>query len=131
MADSLRLRQVLLNLVSNALKYSPVGSVIEISLDRDDEQITLRVHDHGLGVPLEDQERLFERFVRLERDMNSPVRGAGLGLYISKQLIEAMGGRIWVESGGVPNTGSVFAFTLRRAKPGQERKEFTLARQEA
>src|SRR5437763_11460277 len=116
MADSLRLRQVLLNLVSNALRYSPVGSVIEISLDRDDEQITLRVHDHGLGVPLEDQERLFERFVRLERDMNSPVRGAGLGLYISKQLIEAMGGRIWVESDGQPGQGSRFVFTLPSAQ---------------
>ena len=130
MGDSLRLRQVLLNLVSNALKYSPVGSVIEISLDRDDEQITLRVHDHGLGVPLEDQERLFERFVRLERDMNSPVRGAGLGLYISKQLIEAMGGRIWVESTGIPGGGSVFAFTLKRSKVGEKPQGLRLEHQE-
>jgi signal transduction histidine kinase len=130
MADSLRLRQVLLNLVSNALKYSPVGSVIEISLDRDDEQITLRVHDHGLGVPLEDQERLFERFVRLERDMNSPVRGAGLGLYISKQLIEAMGGRIWVESAGIPGGGSIFAFTLKRSKVSEKPQRLRLEHQE-
>ena len=56
----------------------------------------------------------FERFVRLERDMNSPVRGVGLGLAISKQLVEAMGGRIWVESSGEEGKGSVFAFSLKR-----------------
>ena len=129
-ADYLRLRQVLLNLVSNALKYSPAGSPIEISLGMDDEQITLGLHDHGLGVPLEDQERLFERFVRLERDINSPVRGAGLGLYISKQLIEAMGGRIWIESTGVPNEGSIFAFTLKRFKVSEKPRRPRLEHQE-
>jgi signal transduction histidine kinase len=130
MADHMRLRQVLLNLVSNALKYSPGGSSIEISATGDDEEITLRIRDYGAGVPLEDQKRLFERFVRLERDMNSTIRGAGLGLYISKQLVEAMGGCIWLESTGIPREGSTFAFMLRRASitpellgstPGQEK----------
>ena len=115
MADDLRLRQVLLNLVSNALKYSSVGSDVAISADIHDEEVTLRVRDHGLGIPPADQQHLFERFVRLNRDINSPVRGAGLGLYISKQLIEAMGGRIWVESSGNPGEGSTFAFTLKGA----------------
>ena len=115
MADDLRLRQVLLNLVSNAIKYSPVGGGIEIAGGADGEMVTVQVHDYGLGVPLDQQERLFERFVRLERDMNSPVRGAGLGLYISKQLIQAMGGRIWLESRGVKGEGSTFYFTLRCA----------------
>ena len=73
------------------------------------------MRDYGLGIPLAEQERLFERFVRLERDMNSPARGAGLGLYISKQLVEAMGGRIWVESTGMPDEGSTFIFTLQRS----------------
>ena len=130
MADNLRLRQVLLNLVSNALKYSPAGSPIEISMDMDDEQITLGVHDHGLGVPQEDQERLFGRFVRLERDMNSSVRGAGLGLYISKQLIEAMGGRIWIESTGVPDEGSICAFTLKLSKVSEKPQWSRLEHQE-
>lgn len=130
MADHMRLRQVLLNLVSNALKYSPGGSSIEISATGDDKEISLRIRDYGAGVPLEDQKRLFERFVRLERDMNSTIRGAGLGLYISKQLVEAMGGCIWLESTGIPREGSTFAFTLRRASvnpgllgpiPGQEK----------
>ena len=75
----------------------------------------VRVRDYGLGVPADQQERLFERFVRLERDMNSPARGAGLGLYISKQLIEAMGGHIWLESRGVAGEGTSFFFTLRSA----------------
>jgi len=126
MADNVRLRQVLLNLVSNALKYSPPGSGIEITMDVDDERVTVRVQDHGLGVPQEEQEHLFERFVRLERDMNSPVRGAGLGLYISRQLVEAMGGRIWVESTGVPDEGSTFAFTLKRSKSGVDTQGHSL-----
>ncbi len=115
MADDLRLRQVLLNLMSNAIKYSPAGSRIEIAGELDGEMVKVRVRDYGLGVPLDQQERLFERFVRLERDMNSPARGAGLGLYISKRLIEAMGGRIWLESNGVAGEGSVFFFTLHAA----------------
>ena len=119
MADDLRLRQVLLNLVSNVLKYSPAGSPIAITADVHDEDVTLYVRDSGLGVPLEDQQHLFERFMRLDRDMNSPVRGAGLGLYISKQLIEAMGGRIWVESTGHPGEGSTFSFTLKSAMVSQ------------
>ena len=114
-ADKIRLRQILLNLLSNALKYSPTGSDIEIAVDMNEEEVTLRVRDYGLGIPLAEQERLFERFVRLERDMNSPARGAGLGLYISKQLVEAMGGRIWVESTGMPDEGSTFIFTLQRS----------------
>ncbi len=114
-ANELRLRQVLLNLVSNALKYSPAGTEVNIASRTDDENVTVRIRDRGLGVPQKDQERLFERFVRLERDMNSSIRGAGLGLYISKQLIEAMGGRIWMESTGKEGEGSVFVFTLKCA----------------
>jgi signal transduction histidine kinase len=113
-ADELRLRQIILNLISNALKYSTVGSPLEISASVGSQTVTLYIRDYGRGVPPEDQTRLFERFVRLERDMNSPVRGVGLGLAISKQLVEAMGGRIWVESSGEEGKGSVFAFSLRR-----------------
>ncbi len=119
-ADRMRLRQVLLNLISNAFKYSPEGSPIEINAVQDEQQVRLSVRDYGLGVPERDQPLLFERFVRLERDLNSPVRGAGLGLYISKQLVEAMGGRIWLESSGVPGEGSLFIFVLQLAAQEQE-----------
>lgn len=116
-ADDLRLRQILLNLVSNALKYSPQGTPIQILALQGQGLVKISVRDYGLGVPREEQERLFERFVRLERDMNSPVRGAGLGLYITKRLVGAMGGRLWVESSGTPGEGSIFSFTLQRALP--------------
>ncbi|HLX57729.1 MAG TPA: ATP-binding protein [Ktedonobacteraceae bacterium] len=113
-ADELRLRQIILNLVGNAVKYSPAASPLEISASVTLEESTLRIRDFGSGIPPGDQPRLFERFVRLERDMNSPVRGAGLGLYISKQLVEAMGGHMWVESSGKEGEGSVFAFSLKQ-----------------
>ena len=119
MADELRLRQIILNLVGNAFKYSPAGSPIHISARSGDTLSTLSIRDYGSGVPPEDQKRLFERFVRLERDMNSPMRGAGLGLYIGKQLVEAMGGEIWVESTGREGEGSLFAFTLMLNQPSQ------------
>jgi signal transduction histidine kinase len=116
-ADSTRLRQVLLNLLSNALKYSPSGSDLHITATTGDCLVTVRVRDYGSGVPIAVQSQLFQRFVRMERDMNSPVRGAGLGLFISRQLIEAMGGQLWVESEGIPGRGSTFIFTLRCKGP--------------
>lgn len=130
MADDMRLRQVLLNLVNNAMKYSPMKTNVDITCEMDDEYVIVRVRDYGLGVPLKDQGRLFERFMRLERDMNSGVRGAGLGLYISKRLIGAMKGRIWVESAGVPDEGSVFAFALKRAEVAQEKANQSIGQQE-
>lgn len=112
-ADDDRLRQVLLNLMSNALKYSAEGSNICISAQYAEEQVIVRIHDNGLGIPQDQQEQLFERFVRLERDINSPVRGAGLGLFICRRLLEAMGGRIWIESNGTVGGGSALAFALQ------------------
>src|SRR5579885_3238291 len=118
-ADDLRLRQILLNLVSNAFKYSPPGSPILIIAEQQDENLTIRVRDFGAGITQTDQQRLFERFMRLERDMNSPVRGAGLGLYICKQLVDAMGGHIWIESTGRRGEGSTFAFSLKLYQPSR------------
>ncbi len=118
-ADDLRLRQILLNLVSNAFKYSPPGSPILIIAEQQDENVTIRVRDFGAGITQTDQQRLFERFMRLERDMNSPVRGAGLGLYICKQLVDAMGGHIWIESTGRRGEGSTFAFSLKLYQPSR------------
>jgi len=121
-ADETRLRQVLANLLSNALKYSDAGSPITIIAERDPDrqQITIRVRDQGLGVPPEEVGRLFQRFVRLKREQGGPVRGTGVGLYLCRVLVEAMGGEIWVESSGVPGAGSTFAFTLPTPPSGAD-----------
>ncbi len=114
-ASAHHVREILLNLLSNAFKYSPPGTPVLISVLPGKDSVTVSVRDFGHGVPPELQNNLFEQFVRLERDMNSPVRGAGLGLAICKQLVEAMGGRIWVTSTGIPGEGSTFSFTLQRS----------------
>jgi signal transduction histidine kinase len=122
------LHQVLVNLLSNAFKYSPRGTPITISAElfvrssmngtQDDlPEVQVCVQDAGPGIPPVDIPLLFGKFVRLERDMVGSVRGTGLGLYISKQMVENMGGRIWVESSGVSGEGSRFCFTLDALPP--------------
>ena len=124
-ADRQYLHRILLNLLSNAFKYSPDGATITLSAQVVQnaaeasegmlEQICISVQDAGQGIPQEEIPVLFGKFVRLKRDMLGTVRGTGLGLYISKQLVEAMGGHIWVESAGIPGLGSRFCFTLPTA----------------
>jgi signal transduction histidine kinase len=118
LADEVRLKQILHNLISNALRYSSPQTLIRIAAKNDLEarKISIQVIDHGFGIPLEKQSIIFDRFVRLERDMHGMVRGSGLGLYITRQLVEAMGGTITVESTGVENGGSTFSFTLPPAE---------------
>lgn len=112
-ADKQYLRQVLHNLVSNAIKYSPTETTITLHAEISEaEQVCICVKDSGPGVPLNEQQYLFQKFVRLKRDLSSKVRGTGLGLYVCKQLVEAMHGRIWVESTGVDGEGSKFYFML-------------------
>lgn len=114
-ADPARLRQVLLNISVNALKYSIAGTPVMYSartvLDHVPSAI-ISITDKGKGIKPEDQQQLFQRFVRLESDLNSTVRGSGLGLYISRRLIEAMDGKIWIESSGIPGAGSTFHIQL-------------------
>ncbi|GCE05652.1 sensor histidine kinase [Dictyobacter aurantiacus] len=117
-ADPLRLHQVLMNISTNALKYSAPGTPLLFSAGRSPEQdkmVVISVTDKGKGIAPQDQTRIFQRFYRLESDMNSPIRGSGLGLYISRRLIEAMGGKIWIESRGVPGGGSTFHILLPMA----------------
>jgi signal transduction histidine kinase len=124
-ANSQYVRQVLRNLLSNAFKYAPVNTPIEVkaALYRPNEQtedqpmICISVRDAGPGIPALELPRLFGQFFRLERDINGKIRGTGLGLYVSKQLVEAMGGQIWVESSGIAGEGSRFRFTLPSAYP--------------
>jgi signal transduction histidine kinase len=112
-ADEVRLREVLVNLLTNALKYSPPGTPIAVRAAREPSgEAGVQIIDHGPGLSPAEQIKLFQRFARLERELNSQERGSGLGLYISRRLIEAMHGRIWVESSGIPGEGANFRFTL-------------------
>lgn len=134
--EPIRLQQVLTNLLSNAIKYSPATAPIEVTAQvvqdtttqdggrwrqrtitttTTTEMVEIAIRDHGLGVPLDQQDLLFHRFTRLPRDLASQVRGNGLGLYLCRTLITAMGGRIWLESSGVPGEGTTFRIRLPRA----------------
>jgi signal transduction histidine kinase len=118
-ADEGRLRQVLVNLLANALKYSAPGTPIDLTAELPAVgQVQFSLRDHGFGVPPRDIPKLFNRFVRLERDIAGSARGTGVGLYMCRVLVEAMGGRIWVESRGIPGDGSTFSFVLPAAPQG-------------
>jgi two-component system, OmpR family, phosphate regulon sensor histidine kinase PhoR len=96
--DEDRLRQVLLNLVDNAVKYSPNGGRIEVRLEPRDDGLRIRVRDEGLGIPHGEQQRIFGKFYRVDAQQISGVGGTGLGLYICRELVRRMDGRIWVTS---------------------------------
>jgi two-component system phosphate regulon sensor histidine kinase PhoR len=113
-ADADKVRQVVVNLVENAIKYSPDGGRVEVGVEEQDSSIRFHVRDQGLGVAPEDQERIFEKFYRADPQMVRGVGGTGLGLYICKELIDRMGGRIWVEPNG--DQGSNFVFDLPTAE---------------
>lgn len=110
--DEQRLRQVLENLLSNAIKYSPDGGTIRVSGRVDKRYVYIAVTDEGIGIPESEQEQIFERFYRVENALSRRTQGAGLGLYLCRAIVEAHGGRIWVES--KPGYGSTFVFTLPR-----------------
>jgi signal transduction histidine kinase len=138
--EKVRLQQILTNLLSNAIKYSALGTPVEVSARVVSEaapgssawrpnwrtggkgraerrMVEIEVRDHGLGVPPDQAPLLFQRFVRLPRDLASTTVGNGLGLYLCRELAEAMDGRIWVESTGVAGEGSTFYVRLPLASP--------------
>jgi two-component system phosphate regulon sensor histidine kinase PhoR len=110
LADAGKLRQVLANLVDNAIKYSPEGGRMDVRLSRADDRVRFTVHDEGIGIPSSEQGRIFEKFYRLDPQLSRGVGGGGLGLYISRELLRHMGGRIWLES--EPGRGSTFFVEL-------------------
>jgi signal transduction histidine kinase len=104
---------VLTNLLDNAAKYSPEGGRVELEVSRTGGRIRFRVADDGLGVPPAEHDRIFEKFFRLDPNLARGVGGTGLGLYISRELVGRMEGRIWVVSDG--KTGSSFFVELPAA----------------
>lgn len=110
--DPRRLEQVLDNLISNAIKYSPQGGPVRITGSMTPAEILLAVQDSGVGIPWGEQERIFERFYRVEGPTTRAVAGTGLGLYLTRAIVQAHGGRIWVES--VPGHGATFFVALPR-----------------
>jgi PAS domain S-box-containing protein len=109
-ADPDKLRQILTNLTDNAIKYSPDGGQVDLEIVRSGARVRFRVTDAGLGVPPAEQDRIFEKFFRLDPNLTRGVGGTGLGLYISRELVTRMNGRIWVASDG--RNGSSFFLEL-------------------
>lgn len=110
--DPERLQEVLSNLIDNAVKYSPAGGTIWIGGRVDPSTVTVYVADQGIGIPPEEQAHIFDRFHRVDLPEHRRAKGTGLGLYLVKAIVEAHGGRVWVES--APERGSIFIFTLPR-----------------
>lgn len=108
--DALKIQMVVENLISNAIKYSPDGSRVEVKLSGTSEGVKLSVKDTGIGIAKKDQARLFAKFGRIESDYSVKVQGTGLGLYLAKQIIELHGGSIALASS--PGKGSRFTVTL-------------------
>ena len=112
-ADAEKLKQVLVNLVENAVKYSPDGGRIHVRLVPTGDHVRFSVRDEGIGMPSGELEHIFEKFHRLDPNLTRGVGGTGLGLYICREFLQRMGGRIWVES--ELGAGSTFSFELPRA----------------
>jgi len=108
--DEERTKEVLSNLLGNAVKYSPEGGLISVGGRADGKWITVYVADSGVGIASQERESVFARFYRVENYLSRSTQGTGLGLYLSRAIVEAHGGRIWVES--MPEKGSIFVFTL-------------------
>jgi len=113
LADEDKLRQVIVNLLDNAIKYSPDGGDVTVELSGGDARTRLTVRDGGLGIPPSEQERIFEKFYRLDPALTRGVGGSGLGLYISRELVSRMGGTLTVRS--EPGEGAAFVVDLPAA----------------
>ncbi|MGH2597063.1 MAG: sensor histidine kinase [Actinomycetota bacterium] len=109
-ADAFRVEQVLMNLLSNAFKYSTPGSPIEVRISATGIFVTVDVHNEGDGIPVTDQPYVFDRFYRTDSGLTREVGGVGLGLFICKRLVEVMGGELWLQS--LPGRGCTLSLTM-------------------
>jgi signal transduction histidine kinase len=109
-ADPTRVRQIVHNLVANAMRHTPPGERVRVRVARTGDEVAVSVVDRGPGIPASERQRIFERFYRLDEARGRDRGGAGLGLPIAKRLVELHGGRIWVDS--IEGQGATFTFTL-------------------
>lgn len=121
--DKYRMSQVVINLISNAIKYSPKADEIIVKTRDGDKHVTFSVEDFGIGINKKDVSKIFERFYQVSTTIRQSFSGLGLGLYISSEIIKKLGGRLQVES--VKGKGSIFSFRLPISKSRQEIKELT------
>ena len=119
--DKDKLTQVLDNIISNAIKYSPEGGKIKIEVVKDKERLLTKITDQGVGIPEENLERIFERFYRVDKARTRQLGGTGLGLAIAKELINAHGGDIWASSQENQGTTIAFSLPLMRKKRGRDK----------
>ncbi|MBI5360484.1 MAG: response regulator [Planctomycetes bacterium] len=135
LCDENRIRQVLINLMGNAIKFTPQGGAITVTLEETEEWLQINVTDTGTGIAKEDFTKLFEKFQQLDSSSTRPAGGTGLGLAISKSIVEAHKGRIWLES--KLGQGSTFSFALPKTKedsavpaePVKEKKDIRIETQ--
>lgn len=109
-ADRERIAQVLVNLISNAIKYSPKAKKVIVSVSHTPRDVTISIQDFGLGIPKEEQDKIFDRFFRVRGKREKEISGLGLGLYISYEIVTQHKGKIWVDS--IEGKGSTFHFSL-------------------
>ena len=114
--DGDKITQVLTNLLYNAIKFTPDGGKISVNIQNAGENgyILVEVKDNGIGIPEDEHENIFKQFYEVDSRLNHETGGTGLGLSIAKGVVEAHGGKIWVES--TPEVGSTFSFTIRGQK---------------
>jgi two-component system phosphate regulon sensor histidine kinase PhoR len=125
LGNARNLESALVNLLDNAIKYAASGKRVELRLVEDGETVRIELIDYGPGIPLEERNRVFERFWRVDKARSREIGGTGLGLSIVKHAVENMGGRVWVEA--TPGGGATFAVALKLAEvPAEEVEESAL-----
>jgi signal transduction histidine kinase len=128
-ADGDKLRQVLVNVIDNAIKYSPDGRAIRVNVQPLEAHVRLAVKDEGPGIPRQEQKRIFGKFYRLDPQLTHGVGGTGLGLYICREILSRMNGRIWVDS--EDGQGSTFFVDLPVAASALRRHDTYVPQEEA